>query len=175
MATLSDTQRLILAAACQRPDRRVLPLPERLKGAAARKVVASLLAKGLVQEIDARAGDPVWRDAGAGHGLTLVATDAAFQALGLATAATTAATRRKAAPTAPTGAAGRTPRADSKQARLVAMLRRPEGASLAEIVAAFGWQPHTVRGAIAGALKKTLGLAVTSAKTEGRGRAYRIA
>ena len=43
-----------------------------------------------------------------------------------------------------------------------------------EIVEAFDWQPHTVRGAIAGALKKKLGLDVTSEKVEGRGRVYRI-
>ena len=43
-----------------------------------------------------------------------------------------------------------------------------------EIVAVTGWQTHTVRGALAGALKKKLGLAVTSGKVEGRGRVYRI-
>ena len=62
----------------------------------------------------------------------------------------------------------------TKQARLVAMLGAPEGASTEEIVAAFGWQPHTVRGAIAGALKKKLGLQVGSEVIEGRGRVYRI-
>ena len=45
---------------------------------------------------------------------------------------------------------------------------------IAEIVAATGWQPHTVRGAFAGALKKRLGLAIASEKVEGRGRVYRI-
>ena len=55
------------------------------------------------------------------------------------------------------------------------MLKRPEGASIDEIVTAFGWQAHTVRGAIAGALKKKLGLNVVSEKSEGRGRIYRIA
>ena len=55
------------------------------------------------------------------------------------------------------------------------MLRAPEGATIEEIVAATGWQPHTVRGALAGALKKKLGLEVTSEKVEGRGRVYRIA
>ena len=55
------------------------------------------------------------------------------------------------------------------------MLKRPEGASVAEIVTAFGWQPHTIRGAIAGALKKKLGLNVTSEKEDQRGRVYRIA
>ena len=54
------------------------------------------------------------------------------------------------------------------------MLRTAEGATIDEIVAATGWQPHTVRGAIAGALKKKLGLAVTSEKVEVRGRVYRL-
>jgi hypothetical protein len=64
--------------------------------------------------------------------------------------------------------------AGTKQAQLIEMLRSPEGASIDEIVAATGWQPHTVRGTIAGALKKKLGLEVTSEKVEGRGRVYRI-
>ena len=55
------------------------------------------------------------------------------------------------------------------------MLRSPEGATIAEVVAATGWQPHTVRGAITGALKKKLGLEVSSEKVDGRGRVYRIA
>ena len=65
-------------------------------------------------------------------------------------------------------------RAGTKQAQLVAMLEAPEGASTEEIVAAFGWQPHTVRGAIAGALKKRLGVQIRSEAIEGRGRVYRI-
>lgn len=66
-------------------------------------------------------------------------------------------------------------RADSKQAKLIEMLKRPDGATIDEIVKKFEWQPHTVRGAIAGALKKKLGLAVQSEKIESRGRVYRIA
>jgi predicted ArsR family transcriptional regulator len=66
-------------------------------------------------------------------------------------------------------------RADSKQAKLIEMLKRPDGATIDEIVKKFEWQPHTVRGAIAGALKKKLGLDVHSEKVEGRGRVYRIA
>jgi hypothetical protein len=54
------------------------------------------------------------------------------------------------------------------------MLKRAEGATLAEIVEATGWQRHTVRGALAGALKKRLGLTIISEKVEGRGRVYRI-
>ena len=62
----------------------------------------------------------------------------------------------------------------SKQAQLIAMLRRAKGATVDEIADALSWQPHTVRGAIAGALKKKLGLQVTSEKDEKRGRTYRI-
>jgi len=65
------------------------------------------------------------------------------------------------------------PRA-SKQAEVVALLRRPEGVTVDEVRAATGWQPHTVRGVFSGALKKKLGLAIVAAKEE-RGRVYRIA
>ena len=58
--------------------------------------------------------------------------------------------------------------------QLIAMLHRAKGASVQEIAEALSWQPHTVRGAIAGALKKKLGLEVTSEKDEKRGRVYRI-
>jgi hypothetical protein len=70
----------------------------------------------------------------------------------------------------------RTPRQreGTKQALLIAMLRRPEGATVPEVVEATGWQAHTARGAMFGALKKRLGLEVTSEKVEGRGRVYRL-
>ena len=62
----------------------------------------------------------------------------------------------------------------SKQDEVVAMLRRPEGATVDEVVSATGWQRHTVRGVFSGTLKKKLGLTLASAKEE-RGRVYRIA
>jgi hypothetical protein len=65
-------------------------------------------------------------------------------------------------------------REGTKQARLIAMLKTPEGATIPDIVAEFGWLPHTARGAIAGTLKKKLGLTVVSEKVDGRGRVYRI-
>ena len=68
-----------------------------------------------------------------------------------------------------------TPRAESKQSQLIAMLRQPDGATIVEIAKALGWLPHTVRGAIAGALKKKLGLKVESEKVDDRGRVYRLA
>ena len=67
------------------------------------------------------------------------------------------------------------PRQGSKQAQLIAMLRRAKGATIEEIAEALSWQPHTVRGAIAGALKKKRGLDVTSEKDVNWGRIYRVA
>ena len=71
-------------------------------------------------------------------------------------------------------AASRPPRADSKQDRLIELLRRPEGATIAQMVDATGWAPHTCRGVMAGALKKRLGLTVTSTKIAGEQRVYRL-
>ena len=62
----------------------------------------------------------------------------------------------------------------SKQDEVIAMLRRPEGATVDEVARATGWQRHTVRGVFSGTLKKKLGLTLASAKEE-RGRVYRIA
>src|SRR5215831_9799219 len=62
----------------------------------------------------------------------------------------------------------------SKQDGVIAMLRRPEGATVDEVVSATGWQRHTVRGVFSGTLKKKLRLTIASAKEE-RGRVYRIA
>ena len=61
----------------------------------------------------------------------------------------------------------------SKQDEVIAMLRRPEGATIDEIANATGWQRHTVRGVFSGTLKKKLGLTIASVKEE-RGRVYRI-
>lgn len=186
MPQLSDTQAIILSAAAQRPEHIALPLPDSLRGGAAAKVVATMIAKGLLQEVEvnARRGELVWRETGDGHGTTLVATDAGLAAIGIepdeADNAPESATEAPLEDPTPDSAPERTssaptPRAGTKQAALIAMLRAPEGATIEEITAATGWQAHTVRGAIAGALKKKLGLDVTSEKVEGRGRVYRIA
>jgi hypothetical protein len=62
----------------------------------------------------------------------------------------------------------------SKQDAVIAMLQRPEGATIDEVASAMGWQRHTVRGLFSGTLKKKLGLTLASAQEE-RGRVYRIA
>ncbi len=58
---------------------------------------------------------------------------------------------------------------------MIDLLKRKKGATIEEIVAATGWQPHSVRGAISGTLKKKLGLAVTSERVGDGSRVYRIA
>ncbi len=188
MTQLSDTQALILSAAAQRPERIAMPLPESLRGGAAAKVVGAMIAKGLLQEVDAdlRKDEPMWRETGDGHGTTLVATDAGLAAIGIepedAHTTPVGATDKPTEEAAPPETASepdaapkaRTPREGTKQAKLITMLRAPGGATIDEISAATGWQSHTVRGAMAGALKKKLGLEVTSEKVEGRGRVYRL-
>jgi DNA-binding MarR family transcriptional regulator len=178
MAQLSDTQLVVLSAASQRPDHSVYPLTVKLPGGAVAKVLGSLLAKGLIKEIRGKREDTVWREDKKRGRLTLRATPAALASLGVEGPETSADSETK-----PSSDKGKSPskdnqprtRTDSKQAKLIEMLKRPNGATVEEIVKKFEWQPHTVRGAIAGALKKKLGLKVTSEKVERRGRVYRIA
>ena len=63
---------------------------------------------------------------------------------------------------------------ESKSAQVLALLRRPAGATLSEIMQATGWQAHTVRGFISGTVTKKLGLAVVSSRAEDKQRIYRI-
>ena len=62
----------------------------------------------------------------------------------------------------------------TKQQIMIDMLSRPEGATIEELVEATGWLSHTCRGAMSGALKKKLGLTITSEKEDQRGRVYRL-
>ena len=189
MPLLSDSQLIVLTAACQREDRCVFPVTAKLKGNATGNVLKSLLKKDLIKEVRAKRDDTVWRHDEERGRMTLVATKAAFAALGIdprdeaedaeGDAAEEAPASVEAKPNARPSSSKtkepKVPRKDSKQARLIAMLGRVKGASIDEVVEALKWQPHTVRGAIAGALKKKLGLDVTSEKGDKRGRVYRIA
>ena len=192
MTKLSDTQAIILSAAAQREDRNVLPLPGSLRGGAAAKVVGALLSRGLIAETttDSRtkadaALNRIWRNDEDGRAILLHVTDAGLAAIGVepesgdtaptgADEAQNAEAREDAPADADRAPKARTPRAGTKQAKLIEMLRADGGATIDEIVEATGWQPHTVRGAFAGALKKRLGLEVTSEKVDGRGRVYRL-
>jgi hypothetical protein len=195
MINLSDTQAVILSAASQRDDGAVLPLPEtlKIKGGALDKVLGSLKAKGLIAHQGTPRGDdpPPLRITRAGFEAIGVEPDDGETG---PAEADTAATSAEAAPAgdtpAPTAAGddeaapGKrrakkkaakrgeaapadkpTPRAGTKQAQMIEMLKRPEGATVEQIAAATGWQHHTIRGAISGALKKKLGLTVEATRT----------
>jgi hypothetical protein len=64
-------------------------------------------------------------------------------------------------------------RPDTKHARILAMLRTPAGATIAAIMTATEWQQHSVRGFLAGVVRKKLGLNLVSEQTD-KGRVYRI-
>ena len=176
MTKLTETQTIILSAGAQRPDNIALPLPKRLAGAAAKMAVTKMIEHGWLQEVDAnlRRGEPLWRETGDGHGTTLVVTELGLLAIGIEpvvvkpVVAIREHAAKAAAPKPPTQRAG------TKQAQIIAMLQRPEGATVAEMVEATSWQAHTVRGSISGALKKKLGLPIAAKKVAGRGTVYKL-
>lgn len=183
MHDLTPTQTATLNVASARPRQIALPLPGKLPAGAQAKVVAALLTRGLLAEAEAAPGDPLWRDTRR----TLVLTPKGMEAIGFDPVVIRAVAAKgtkpmsteaalKAADVAEIALADqpRSPRTGTKLATLIAMLRAPEGASITEIASATGWQPHTVRGAISGALKKRLGLEVIAEKHPERGRVYRI-
>ena len=176
MIKLTETQTIILSAGAQRPENIALPLPKGLAGAAAKMAVTKMIERGWLEEVDAdiRKGEPLWRETGDGHGTTLVVTDAGLLAIGIepVVVKTVVAMREHAAKTP--AAKPPTLRAGTKQAVIIALLERPEGATIVEIVAATAWQAHSARGLISGVLKKKLGLVVGSTKEDGRGAVYRI-
>ena len=165
---LTATQHAILAHATESTNGQIDWFPDTVNGGARQKVLAGLANRGLAIQ-----GDGAWR-----------ATPAAYVALGRpepeapgegptpdleADVATAEATF-----TPPAEAPRRRTRDNTKQATLIAMLRRPEGATIPQMSSALDWQPHTVRGTLAGALKKKLGLTLVSEKTAGTDRVYRI-
>ncbi|WP_210880286.1 DUF3489 domain-containing protein [Roseovarius autotrophicus] len=187
MPKLTDTQTIILSRAATRPGTLAMPLPEGLHGAAAQKAVAAMITRGWLEEVDAdlRRGEPLWRETGDGHGTTLIATEAGLEAIGVEPlAASAVASARKAEPHADAEAASTTEandtpkpvaiRGGTKQAQIIALLQRLEGASIAEIVEVTGWLAHSVRGLISGGLKKKLGLPISAEKVEGRGTVYKL-
>ena len=144
---LSDSQTVLLKAASLHPKRLLTDFPPKLKGGALIKVLTSLGNAGLI----APHNKPM--DGTTRFGIT----SAGLEAIGITPHVTPVL------------------RANSKQAQVLAMLHRPEGATLAQICACTGWQQHTVRGTFAGAFKKKLGLDIMSTKDEGGERVYRIA
>ena len=156
MTKLTDTEQVILTAIAR--NNGTIATRERSKSKADPRAygaaIASLIKKGIIEPRGpAREGDYA-RD---GQKLALVAAEPAAKA-----SATSEPKDHKT-------------REGTKQALMIDLLRRSKGATIAEIVEATAWQSHTVRGAMAGALKKKLDLTIISQKDDVRGRVYRIA
>jgi hypothetical protein len=195
MSKLTKHQRLVLTTAAGRNDLTILPLPDAV-GSAAGKVTAALRAAGFLAErpkhdpLVSRAGLEAIGVAPTAYQNSILASikeESHALATGKkqppAKVEPTSNDRRpeKKAPRTAHSKAQRknahrpAPGKDTKQAKLIAMLSRPSGATLEQMAKTLGWQHHTVRGAIAGALKKKLGLEVTSEKNPAGNRIYRLA
>jgi hypothetical protein len=192
MVKLADTQRIVLTTAGGRERALVLPLAKSLKLTAtkAQPIIAGLIKSGLIAEVTLTDGDPLWRTDEALGKLTLVATLSGLKAVGIEPAASPpgenepATSKTKTRTSTPASSAPKKsprqstpilPAATTKLGILVAALKGKKGATLADLTQATGWQPHSVRGTISGALKRKLGLTIDSSVVEGRGRVYRIA
>lgn len=164
---LTDVQRAVLQAAARSANLVAWPVPQVLKlnKGSTSIVIKGLLKRGLLEERRALGHDSIWRDGHDGKSLTLVISRVGLDAIGM---------RPSDQPAVGETTRPRTPRAGSKLSILVEMLSRDEGATVEELAAATGWQAHSVRGVMSGALAKDYGLGTTSQKVEGRGRAYRI-
>ena len=177
MTKLTDTQTIILSAGAQRRENIALPLPNGLADAAAKMAVNRMIERGWLQEVDGnlRRGEPLWRETDDGHGTTLVVSEAGLLAIGIEPIVVKTRAASCGVANAEPEVKHPTLRAGTKQALLITMLRRAEGATMPEIIALTGWQSHSARGAMSGALGKKLGLAVVSEKDDARGRVHRIA
>ena len=166
---LSNAQLAVLLPAVDRPDRCLYPVSAKLKGGAVGNIAASLLKRGLLEEIAADDNATVWRWGDDGTPLTLRATDLAGQfAADDQMPPSEQPDERGARSLPPT-------RRGAAQETLLAILMRPEGGTVAEMQAATGWLAHSVRGALSGVIRKKLGHTVLSSKEPGRGRVYRVA
>ena len=168
---LSDAQAVILSAACAREDGAVFPVTASIKGGAVGNVCKSLLKRGLIEEVASSHQTTVWRHDEERGPMTLRATALAYATLGITDDPEEQTNSQQTTEPAPQPARRRS---GPKQEALIAMLRAEGGATIGEIVAALEWQPHTARGAMSGALKKKLGLTITTEKVEGRGRVYSL-
>jgi hypothetical protein len=195
LTKLPDTQRQILEHAADQPDGCINWFPPSVKGGARKKVIDSMINRCLITNagtleyhLTAEGYDALGRER---PGLPTKHPDAADVALRptesaladhlINTAEQDDYDRGVQAPkegavirkTAEATIAKLLAR-NSKQATVIQMLQRPEGATIQQIMDSTGWQSHTIRGHFAGALKKKLGLNLTSDKTAGGERTYHV-
>jgi hypothetical protein len=146
MPKLNDTQLILLSTAAQRDGGSLMPLPETLADAGDRatKAITMLIKRSFAEERETNDAASVFRtdgDLGFGAFITeagIAAIDAGPEAGG-----------QEAAPAVPPK-----PERATKSAAVIALLRRDNGATLAELIAATDWLPHTTRAALTGLRKK---------------------
>ena len=169
--TLTPAQHAILAHALEHTEGRIEWFPDNIKGGARKKVLDGMFNRALITT----------------DGTDWFVAAEGYDALGMKRPDVTppipevdaelehaVATAEATWTQAPAQAKPRT-RDNSKQAEVIRMLQRPEGATIGQICTATGWQAHTVRGTFAGAFKRKLGLTIVSDKPQGGERVYRIA
>ena len=170
---LTPAQHAILAYALEHTGGKIDWFPDNIKGGARKKVLDGLFNRALITTdgtdwfVAAEGYDAMGR---ARPALAPLDADPEIDA------AVTAAEAEWAKEKAPEQALPKArTRENSKQAEVIRMLQRPEGATIAQICGATGWKAHTVRGTFAGAFKKKLVLTIVSDKAQGGERIYRIA
>ena len=160
---LTITQLAVLTPAHEHTEGKIDWFPDTSKGGARQKVIDGLANRGLITSKRNN-----WFISAAGYEalgvprkgrVTLQALDTVIKITSVSTDETAKVLRT---------------RDNSKQAQVIAMLRRPEGATIAQICEATGWQPHTVRGTLAGTFKKKLSLEIISTKSTGAERVYKV-
>ena len=193
---LTDTQLLMLSAAARRNDRCLVAAPN-VKAAAAQKIAGKLIASGLMKEIKAKPGAPVWRrdeEAGQSYALKLTAAGAKAIAIdesaepthvgegnsredveqaGSSSQQPSAQDPSSVGANATAPARPSAPRGGTKLAEVVELLQRDRGATIDELIDATGWLPHTTRAALTGLRKRGFALAIDRSGKE-RGSIYRI-
>lgn len=170
MTNLTDVQRAVLAPALARADRSIYPITAPLKGGAVGNIAKSLLKRGLLEEGLADDHMTVWRSDD-GKPLTLRVSDAGVLAL---SGGVVQPAQRPEGDVEPVVEQLPARKSGSARDALVGLLKRAEGASIAEMTDATGWLPHSVRGAISGIIAKKLGHTIARTKDDVRGRVYRI-
>jgi len=169
---LTTTQRQILEHAITHTQGDIHWFPDVVRGGARQKVLDGLHSKGLIHQ----ASSDHW-----------IVTVEGYKATGLSDLIPQENDQRQdkeethhaelsSASDVPTYEPAAIPRTreHSKQAQVIALLKRPEGATIAQIRELTGWQAHTIRGTFSGAFRKKLGLTLLSEKSEDGERVYRV-
>lgn len=160
---LTATQLAVLTHAHEHTEGKIDWFPDTVKGGARQKVIDGLGNRGLITGKHNN-----WFVSAAGYEalgvprkgpVTLQALDAVVKAASVSSDEPAKIPRT---------------RDNSKQAQVIALLRRPEGVTIAQICEATGWQPHTVRGTFAGTFKKKLRLTISSTKELDQDRIYKV-